>query len=410
MKKIFLILSLLFAIFVPAEELNHSKNEYTPSIYLDAYSFIDINFVKDNIKFVNYVLDPKVADIYILITDRSTASGGNEYTLKFKGQHRYEGLDFKLTFKVNSIDTNEVIRENMVQALLKGLYPYFLGTSAEQDFSLKYLKKESIKAVIDPWKNWIFSISLSGFSSARATSTSSYYHLSLNISKTTPKDIYSLYFNYNNNLTDIHSSVLNYFNQSISKSFFSKFVKGINEHFSLAFFPGAENSPYSNLKLKTYIKTAIEYNFIPYSDFSMGKIVLQYALAPIYQTYYDETIYGKIKEMLYKEELNFSVEIIKIWGDANISIFGSNYFHDLTKNQFGASLYFSIRLLKRLKLFLSGNYSFIHDQLALSNTGATDEDILLQKRELETSYNYYFNIGLSYSFGSIYNNIVNTRF
>jgi len=42
--------------------------------------------------------------------------------------------------------------------------------------------------------------------------------------------------------------------------------------------------------------------------------------------------------------------------------------------------------------------------------GASLEEILLRRRELETSYYYYFSIGLSYTFGSIYNNVVNPRF
>ena len=36
--------------------------------------------------------------------------------------------------------------------------------------------------------------------------------------------------------------------------------------------------------------------------------------------------------------------------------------------------------------------------------------MLLQRRQLETSYRYFASAGLSYTFGSIYNNIVNPRF
>jgi hypothetical protein len=40
----------------------------------------------------------------------------------------------------------------------------------------------------------------------------------------------------------------------------------------------------------------------------------------------------------------------------------------------------------------------------------TPEDILLQIRQLETQYDYYTSVGISYKFGSIYSNIVNPRF
>jgi hypothetical protein len=35
---------------------------------------------------------------------------------------------------------------------------------------------------------------------------------------------------------------------------------------------------------------------------------------------------------------------------------------------------------------------------------------LLRRKQLETSYNYYAYVGISYSFGSIFNNAVNPRF
>jgi hypothetical protein len=38
------------------------------------------------------------------------------------------------------------------------------------------------------------------------------------------------------------------------------------------------------------------------------------------------------------------------------------------------------------------------------------EVILLRQRQLLTGYQYYFNFGISYSFGSLFNNIVNPRF
>jgi hypothetical protein len=41
---------------------------------------------------------------------------------------------------------------------------------------------------------------------------------------------------------------------------------------------------------------------------------------------------------------------------------------------------------------------------------ASEADILLQLQELETSYHLEGELGLTYTFGSIYNNIVNPRF
>jgi hypothetical protein len=61
-------------------------------------------------------------------------------------------------------------------------------------------------------------------------------------------------------------------------------------------------------------------------------------------------------------------------------------------------------------VFANANYQWLRDQLYLSAKGATAEQILLRQRQLETSYRYFYNIGIQYRFGSIFNNVVNPRF
>jgi len=57
-----------------------------------------------------------------------------------------------------------------------------------------------------------------------------------------------------------------------------------------------------------------------------------------------------------------------------------------------------------------GGYSFIRDQLSLRKEGASEQERLLRLREIETGYSYWISFGLTYTFGSIYSNIVNPIF
>ena len=52
----------------------------------------------------------------------------------------------------------------------------------------------------------------------------------------------------------------------------------------------------------------------------------------------------------------------------------------------------------------------IHNQLNLPKAGASDEDILLRQKELATQFSFFTNLTIFYTFGSIYNNVVNPRF
>jgi hypothetical protein len=84
--------------------------------------------------------------------------------------------------------------------------------------------------------------------------------------------------------------------------------------------------------------------------------------------------------------------------------------HDFSRNRLSLNADITLRIVAGLSLSLSGNYSFIHDQLGLRKEGATEQERLLRLRELGTGYSYYAYIGLSYAFGSIYSNIVNPIF
>ena len=49
-------------------------------------------------------------------------------------------------------------------------------------------------------------------------------------------------------------------------------------------------------------------------------------------------------------------------------------------------------------------------QFALAKKDFTQEEILTRQFQRGTTYRYWGNIGLSYTFGSIFNNVVNSRF
>jgi hypothetical protein len=86
------------------------------------------------------------------------------------------------------------------------------------------------------------------------------------------------------------------------------------------------------------------------------------------------------------------------------------YLNDLSKNSLRFSTDLEVRLVKGLSLELDGSISRVRDQLYLPAEGLTPAEILLQQQELATDYRYFLSAGFSYSFGSIFNNVVNPRF
>ena len=69
-----------------------------------------------------------------------------------------------------------------------------------------------------------------------------------------------------------------------------------------------------------------------------------------------------------------------------------------------------MRLFKGFSVSLDGEVSRRQDQLSLRRGQASSEEILIRQRELATDYSYEIRFGINYSFGSIFNNVVNPRF
>ncbi len=155
---------------------------------------------------------------------------------------------------------------------------------------------------------------------------------------------------------------------------------------------------------------AIEYNFFPYSQSTRRQLRVDWK--PGYNSYHyrDETIYDKTSEGLWGETFSMTLELKEKWGTISNAFEAFHYFNDLQKNHMEIYSELSLRLFKGLSLTLYGDFSRIHDQLSLVKGGASYEETLLRRKQLATSYSYYAQIGLSYTFGSIFSNVVNPRF
>jgi hypothetical protein len=124
----------------------------------------------------------------------------------------------------------------------------------------------------------------------------------------------------------------------------------------------------------------------------------------------DTTIYNKIKESHFKHSLSAAYEVVQKWGSINLMMEYSNFLHDWSKNNLSLNGFIDLRVAKGVSVNFGGGASLIHDQLGLVKGGATPEEVLLRRKELATQFEYFTMFGLSFTFGSIYNNVVNPRF
>jgi hypothetical protein len=410
---IFLIAIYIFTSVLCAQESTDSTRQDNTNalrVFIDC-SYCDLDYIRQEITFVNYVRDRNEAQVHALITTQQTGSGGTEYTITFIGQHEYIGINDTLSFTSKNSETDDIIRKDEVKTLKLGLVRYVAKTPLGKQISISYESTAKKTEIRDPWDYWIFSLSSNGYFNGqqRTNYLSVYGNVSANRTTTDLKVSLSTYFDYSENNFQFDDTT-EYKSVSRGKGFSSSVVFSLTDHWSAGGLCDISSSTYSNRDLTLNPGVAIEYNIFPYSESTRRQLRIAYALYYNYYKYIDETIYDKSSETLAKEDVSATLDVKEPWGSSSITLEGSHFFYDLNKYRLQLYGNMSIRLIEGLSLRLSGNISKLHDQISLPKGGATTEEVLLQRRELETNYNYYASVGISYSFGSIYNNIVNARF
>jgi len=393
----------------PGQTDIESLKRTAPKVYIDC-GMCDIEYIKTEITFVNYVRDRKEADVHVLITTQATGSGGREYTLHFSGQNGYTGLDDTVKYFSNQTDTDDDVRKGLVKTIKMGLMTYVARTPIAGRIDVSYAEEKKPQTAVDKWNSWVFSLSGNGYFNGEKSHKSASFGANFSANRVTPalKIKLGLSANYNNNRytygdLDIRSDQENY-------SFSGLVVKSLDEHWSVGGYLSASSTTYGNIRFDFSPAPAVEYNIFPYSQSTRRQLRVLYRLGFRTVRYREETIYLKTRENLWGESLSITLDVKEKWGSVSASLSGSHYFHDFSKNNLNAFGTVQLNLFKGLNAFVLGGGSRIRDQLALVKGVASLEEIILRRRQLETGYSYFFMFGLSYTFGSIYTNVVNPRF
>lgn len=369
------------------------------------------DYIRREIPFINYVRDIKDAGVYIISTSQRTGSGGIEYSYFLVGQHQYTGMNDTLTIVTSPDETSDMIREKQVNTLKMGLMRYVAKTPLAKYMRISFSEPLSETVSSDKWDSWVFKSSISGYLNGQKTYKSNYFAGTLSASRITEDwkiNFYARY--YKNSSKFIINDVTTIRSSNDSKYISALVVKSLSDHWSIGGSTKTGSSSYDNERSQLSLMPGIEYDIFPYSESTRKQLRILYSAGYNYVNYIDSTIYDKTKEHLWLHSLSASYEVVQKWGSVDIIMEYRNYFHDWSKSNLSLYGYVNLRIVKGLSVNFGGSASLIHDQLGLVKQGLTTEEILLQRKELETQYQYYTSLGFSYTFGSIYSNVVNPRF
>ena len=372
------------------------------------------DYLRSEIEFVDHVRDRTGAEVHVLISQAQTASGGTEYTVEMIGAGRFVGIIETLKTATTRSDTEDVVRRQLATAVRVGLLRFLTRDNVPTglEVAVKVGTEHERPAVAgDRWNNWVFSVggsaALEGEESRRQRQLSA----SVGADRITPdwKITLGAEFEHEREEFDLDED------EPVTavrreQDFDWLVVKGLGEHWSFGAQGELESSTFDNVEFSISAAPAIEYNVFPYSMYTRRQLRALYDVGVIHSNYYEETLFGKIEETRPQHEISLTWEQRERWGSLEARAEWSQYLHDPSKNRLELQGEFSVRLARGLSVVSEIGASRIRDQLSLQARGATDEEILLRLRQLESGYQYTFSIGVIYTFGSIFSSVVNPRF
>lgn len=386
-----------------------------PTLFIDC-SFCDDEHIRREISFVNYVRDPEQADIHLFITRTRLSRGGAEYEISFIGLRRFADLDIDLAYTADRNETWSETRDSLNNLIRSALMPYLSQTPFLNSISFIVDTDQSgVSSVTpedDPWNFWVFEAYVGSVELELETNRTVFdSRWGIFADRVTEewKLRFRPYFNYD--YVEIEQDDADNVVSEVERHGIDSYaIKSINEHWSAGLFATYLTRNDQNTRNRVEINPGVEYSFLPYSEATRRAVTLRYLIGYTWYDYFDETIFGKTEEHLLNHQLRGSVDIRQPWGSVSGGIIGSHYLHDtdLRRVQFFGSV--SVRLVEGLSLRFSSGLEMIQDQLTLRAGSTSIEDILLQRRELATDFEFSGSVAITYTFGSDFANIVNTRF
>ncbi len=381
-------------------------------VFLDCES-CDETYLRTEVTFVDHVRDREVAELHVLVTTQDTGGGATEYTLRFIGLQRFAGVNQTLTYIAPQTSTADETRRGFASVFRLGLVRYVAETAQASGLTIGFdlSKARPVQAVRDAWNFWIFNLGVDGSLEGEESQSEKRVEGSLSANRTTERSKVDFGVEYDYSHEKFTLDEAETF-QSVQRELEVEalVVKSLTSHWSAGAGAALLSSTFSNYDLRARMAPVIEYNVFPYAESTRRILTLGYAIGAETADYKEETIYGKTSESLVFHQLETSLGLRQPWGSAAAALSVSQYPSDPDKYRITADGNVDVRLFKGFSLELSGSVARRRDQLSLRRGDATNEEILVRQRELATGYEYELGFGISYTFGSIFNNVVNPRF
>ena len=378
----------------------------------------DRDFFITDIPYVNFMRDRFDSDVQILITSLTNGGGGQESTIAFIGHRKFEGMIDTLVLNTLPNDTDDRIRRELSRTFKLGLTRFVAKSPIARQLQIGYVSPTgrapqlTAAGLKDRWNLWTYTTNMNAFVRAeeRQRSTNGSLAISANRATADWKMNFSVSGNVNSQRFEIPNSGAIITNEQRTYNANSLIVRSLTAHWSAGLKLGAGYSDFLNQDVALRLQPAVEYNVFPWTEQTRRQLTFLYSAGPNYYNYQRTTVFNRNSETRFSQQVTASYVARQQWGSSNVSLDWLNYLHDVRRHALTLSGNVDLRVGRGFSLNIGGSAARINDQLYLPLAGNTDEEVLLQRQALQTGFRITSFIGVRYTFGSIYNTIVNQRF
>ncbi len=374
----------------------------------------DFDYIRAQIGWVEYVRDREDADVHALVTDERNGGGGQTYFVRFEGRRAFDGVDDELQRATDQDATEDDQREALAGVLAAGLVPYLYRTdqASRVQISLSAPTADApvVEASVDPWNFWVLRVRGRVFANGDANYLQRNANLNFNANRTTETLKTEFYLNASDNLSRFTFDGDVTRNQNNSYNGGGEVVFSLGPHWSAGGSARAFHSTFSNTDLSVRVGPEIEYSVFPYAQDTQRALRFSYSIGARRVAYRDTTLFDQLDETLFDHELEARVSYQQPWGSLSLRGEVNQFLHDFDLYSFNVGTNANIRIFRGLSFDVGANYSRIRNQLSLPRGTASEEDVLTRRRQLSTGYDFFLSTGLTYTFGSAFNSVVNPRF
>ena len=397
---------LLFILLILVAGFGFGQNEKI-KVFLNCRC--DDDYLKQNTLFFDYVRDMDLADIEVFVFEITNASGGRNFSFNFKGKNKFN-KEYVISKTIPQNTSFNKSRKSLLDTYKLGMASFLSNTDYQSQVEVNFnnnLFPENLTK--DKWKNWVFEVYGSFNFENEKSINEEEYNFGFDIDRVTNNWRFRSDFEIDRSIKFFSGGEQNYSSERESFYFSASLVKSISNHFSTGIFSSYTQDTYRNYKSSYNISPAIEYNFIPYNEVLTREVTLAYKLGYNLFHYIDETIYGFEDQKMFNHSLTLNLRFREKWGSIYSYLVASQFLDLPEQNRLTINNNLNIRIIRGLSVRISAYFRFIRDQINLPKGEASVEDLLLRQRQISTNFQNRISMGLSYTFGSIFNNIVNQR-